>query len=58
MGLQKESLQREVLQSRLDVYYLKTAPVSNYYKEKGILDVVEAKGDINRIYENIKNTLL
>lgn len=56
--IHRDDDKREVLQSRLDVYYLKTAPVSNYYKEKGILEVVEAKGDINKIYENIKNVLL
>lgn len=49
---------RDTLQSRLDVYFAKTAPVAKYYKDNGILQVVEAKGDINKIYDKIKNLLI
>lgn len=56
--IHRDDDKREVLQSRLDVYYSKTAPVSNYYNDIGLLKVVEAKGDINRIYDQIKNILI
>jgi len=49
---------REVLQSRLDTYFTKTAPVAKYYSDKGILKTVEAKGNIYSIYDNIKKILI
>lgn len=49
---------KEVLQSRLDVYNKKTAPIADYYKKQGILSTVEATGNINSIYNNIKYNLI
>lgn len=56
--IHRDDDKREVLQSRLDVYFKKTAPVSNYYKMAGILKEINAKGDINHIYGQIKSSLL
>ena len=56
--IHRDDDKREVLQSRLNVYNTKTAPIANYYKDAGILDVVEAKGSIDTIYNNIVNKLI
>lgn len=56
--IHRDDDKREVLKSRLDVYFKKTAPVSNYYASHGNLTVVEAKGDINHIYSQVKTALL
>lgn len=56
--IHRDDDKREVLQSRLDLYFSKTAPVSNFYDKVGILKTVEAKGNINKIYDNIKNILI
>jgi adenylate kinase len=49
---------KEVLQSRLDVYYEKTAPIADFYEKNGILKTVVAKGKIDNIYQEIKNILI
>ena len=49
---------KEVLQSRLDLYNNKTAPIADYYKKQGILSSVVASGNINSIYNQIKNNLI
>lgn len=56
--IHRDDDKREVLQSRLDVYFKKTAPVSNYYQEVGLLESVKATGKIDSIYKQIQNKLL
>lgn len=56
--IHRDDDKREVLQSRLDVYYKKTAPVADYYAKHNLLTTIVAKGDINHIYNQIKSTLI
>jgi adenylate kinase len=43
----------ETIKKRLDVYQSSTEPLIDYYKNKGILKVVQGTGDINAIYRSI-----
>ncbi|AWB10910.1 Adenylate kinase [Thermodesulfobium acidiphilum] len=43
----------ETIKKRLEVYQKSTEPLIEYYKNKGILRVVQGTGDINAIYRKI-----
>ncbi|WP_448589835.1 adenylate kinase [Thermodesulfobium sp.] len=43
----------ETIKKRLEVYQSSTEPLIEYYKNKGILKVVQGTGDINEIYRKI-----
>ncbi|AEE15212.1 Adenylate kinase [Thermodesulfobium narugense DSM 14796] len=43
----------ETIKKRLEVYQSSTEPLIEYYRNKGILKVVEGTGDINAIYRKI-----
>jgi adenylate kinase len=43
----------ETIKKRLDVYQSSTEPLIDYYKNKGILKIVQGTGDINAIYRKI-----
>ncbi|MEO1784563.1 adenylate kinase [Thermodesulfobium sp. 4217-1] len=43
----------ETIKKRLDVYQSSTEPLIDYYKNKGILKVVQGTGDIDAIYRKI-----
>jgi adenylate kinase len=43
----------ETIKKRLDVYDAQTAPLINYYKERGILKRVQGIGSIDEIFKNV-----
>lgn len=47
----------EKVKNRLNVYHKETAPVLNYYKEKGAVKEIDGVGSIDEIFERIKNAL-
>ncbi|MEX0779773.1 MAG: adenylate kinase [Balneolales bacterium] len=47
----------EKIKVRLDVYNKETAPVMNYYKEKGLYQSVNGVGTVEEIFEKILATL-
>ncbi|AKB37989.1 Adenylate kinase [Methanosarcina siciliae C2J] len=47
----------EAVQNRLDVYKKQTQPLTNYYKEKGILVTLDGTKDINVVFEDLKAIL-
>lgn len=49
---------RETLQSRLDVYNQKTAPIADFYSKAGLLTTITAKGKISDIYSQVKSNLI
>ncbi len=49
--VQRKDDQAETVQKRLDVYKQETAPLVDYYKEKGILQQVEDQPDISLVTE-------
>jgi len=47
----------ETVKARLNVYQTQTAPLIDYYKDKGVLKNVEGMGSIEDIFESIKKVL-
>ncbi|NOQ68991.1 MAG: adenylate kinase [Gammaproteobacteria bacterium] len=47
----------EIIERRLHVFESLTQPLSDYYKQKGILHVVEAHGDVSEVTKRIKSAL-
>ena len=47
----------ETIERRLSVFESLTQPLSDYYKQKGILRVVEAHGDVNEVTKRVKSAL-
>jgi len=47
----------EKVKNRLSVYHKKTAPVLNYYKEKGAVKEIDGVGSIDEIFNRIKKAL-
>ena len=47
----------EVIERRLHIFETLTQPVSDYYKQQGILHVLDAQGDINDVIKRIKSAL-
>ncbi|MDR1646158.1 MAG: adenylate kinase [Tannerellaceae bacterium] len=48
----------ETIHSRLDVYNAQTAPLIDYYRRQGILHPIAGAGNIENIFQQIKQTLL
>ncbi len=47
----------ELINQRLDLYYLQTQPLVDYFKQKGILIEVDATGDIQTVKDEIKKSI-
>ena len=47
----------EAIERRLQIFESLTQPVSDYYKQRGILHLVDAQGDINDVIKRIKSAL-
>lgn len=50
---QRDDDKEETIKKRLDVYNAQTAPLFDYYKNKGILKSVAGTGSIDEIYAKI-----
>ena len=50
---QRKDDTREVAQSRFDTYNKETAPLVEYYKNKGVLRTIDANGTIDEVWERI-----
>lgn len=44
---------REVIEKRLQIYEEVTAPIADYYREKGIYHLIDAIGDVEEISERL-----
>ena len=47
----------ETITNRLKVYERQTAPLIEYYREKGLLRTVSATGDVDDVYASLERTL-
>lgn len=47
----------EAVAKRLEVYRQKTEPLIDYYKKKGILKTVDGDGDIEKVFDRVKEVL-
>lgn len=54
---QRDDDREETITKRLEVYNSQTAPLIDYYREKGILKSVSGTGSIDDIFNNICGTL-
>jgi adenylate kinase len=54
---QRDDDKEETISRRLEVYEAQTAPLIEYYKNKGILKTVEGTGDIEEIFARICSIL-
>ncbi|MBU4485201.1 adenylate kinase [bacterium] len=54
---QRNDDKEEVIRSRLKVYDEQTAPLLDYYKNKGLLREVEGVGDINSIFDQVRSLI-
>ena len=55
--VQREDDKEEVIRKRLQVYHQQTAPLVDYYREKGILVVVDATKSPEEVYRQIISAL-
>ena len=56
--IHRDDDRREVIKSRMDIYYQKTLPVSDYYDKMGLLTKVDSMQPIDKVYSDIKSGLL
>jgi adenylate kinase len=54
---QRDDDQEATIQKRLEVYTQQTAPLIDYYTNKGILKTVSGTGNIDEIFANVTATL-
>lgn len=47
----------EKIKTRLQVYRKETEPVLNYYKQQGVVEEVNGVGDVDEIFERIKEAV-
>lgn len=47
----------EVIERRLQVFETLTQPLSDYYKHKGVLHILEAHGDVGEVTKRVKSAL-
>ena len=55
--IQREDDNEETISSRLDVYRQQTEPVVDYYRKRGKLKTIEAEGNVDEIYERLRQAL-
>lgn len=51
--VQRKDDTREVAQARFDTYFKETAPLIEYYKNKGALKTIDANGSIDEVWERL-----
>jgi len=47
----------ETIERRLNIFETLTQPLSDYYKQKGILHIIEAHGDVSEVTKRVKSAL-
>lgn len=50
---QRKDDTREVAEARFDTYFRETAPLIEYYKNKGVLKSIDANGTIDEVWERL-----
>ncbi len=50
---QRKDDTKEVAQARFDTYFHETAPLIDYYKNKGVLKSIDANGTIDEVWERL-----
>lgn len=55
--VQRKDDTREVAESRFETYFHETAPLIDYYKNKGVLKTIDANGTIDEVWERLLNVI-
>lgn len=55
--VQRKDDTQSTVKDRLDVYDKQTEPLIGYYKSQGVLSIVNGTGEINEVFQNVKNIL-
>ena len=55
--VQRKDDTREVAQARFDTYFHETAPLIDYYKNKGVLRTIDANGTIDEVWERLLDVI-
>lgn len=55
--VQREDDNEETISNRLSVYRTQTEPLVDYYRERGRLNIVDADGTIDEVYERFQQAL-
>jgi adenylate kinase len=55
--VQREDDNEETIRNRLQVYERQTAPLVDYYTQKGLLKTVAASGEVDAVYSRLKSAL-
>ena len=50
---QRKDDTKEVAQARFDTYFKETAPLIDYYKDKGVLRTINADGTVDEVWERL-----
>lgn len=51
--IQRKDDNEETAKARFDTYYRETAPLIEYYKNKGVLSTIDANGSIEEVWERL-----
>ncbi|MHC6178398.1 adenylate kinase [Clostridium sp. JNZ X4-2] len=55
--MQRKDDTQSTVKNRLDIYDKQTEPLIDYYKNQGVLSIVNGAGEINEVFQNVKNIL-
>ena len=55
--VQRKDDTREVAQARFDTYFQETAPLIEYYKNKGVLKTIDANGSIDEVWQRLMDVI-
>ena len=55
--VQRKDDTREVAESRFETYFHETAPLIDYYKNKGVLKTIDANGTIDEVWERLLDVI-
>ena len=55
--LQRDDDNEATIRNRLQVYERQTAPLVDYYTKKGLLETVNATGDVDAVYSRLKSAI-
>ena len=55
--IQREDDYEETIRRRLDVFHERTEPVIEYYRERGTLRIVDAGGNVDEVYAQVRTAL-
>ena len=55
--VQRKDDTEEIAKNRFETYFAQTAPLIDFYEQRGVLSKIDATGSIDEIYENLKEVI-